>query len=193
MQKTLAVRLGTRLPWYYISLSHTHTHTHTLHKHSHTYTHTSGDIIALVLAKPDAISAWRELLGPTDSARARQEAPSSLRARYGTDQTRNALHGSDSQFSAEREIKFMFPEGEICTTVWIMTRSHCCEMYRDTCTAINKPATAAITAIYNSHAWLTAELMGKYPQIESQLITCTYCQVSALPKERLGGGGNFPH
>lgn len=73
---------------------------------------TSDDIIVLVLAKPDAIAEWRELLGPTDASRARQEAPHSLRARYGTDQTQNALHGSDSYLAAEREIRFMFPEGE---------------------------------------------------------------------------------
>ena len=40
---------------------------------------------------------------------ARQEAPESLRARYGTDQTRNAVHGCDSYYGAEREIRFMFP------------------------------------------------------------------------------------
>jgi len=70
----------------------------------------SDDIISLVLAKPDAISEWRELIGPTSTNRAREEAPESLRARYGHDQTRNALHGSDNYHSAEREIKFMFPE-----------------------------------------------------------------------------------
>ena len=33
----------------------------------------------------------------------------SLRAIYGTDSQRNALHGSDSLASAEREIHFFFP------------------------------------------------------------------------------------
>ena len=31
----------------------------------------SSDIIALVLAKPDAIAEWRRLLGPTDAKRAK--------------------------------------------------------------------------------------------------------------------------
>ena len=31
----------------------------------------SSDIIALVLAKPDAIAEWRRLLGPTDARRAK--------------------------------------------------------------------------------------------------------------------------
>lgn len=72
----------------------------------------SNDIIVLVLAKPDAIEDWRSLIGPTDARRAREEAPESLRAIFGHDQTKNGLHGSDSQFTAEREIKYMFPECE---------------------------------------------------------------------------------
>ncbi|XP_064387905.1 nucleoside diphosphate kinase homolog 5-like [Halichondria panicea] len=70
----------------------------------------SADIIALVLAKRDAIQEWRDLLGPTNAVRAKQEAPDSLRAKYGHDQTRNGLHGSDSYHTAEREIRFMFSE-----------------------------------------------------------------------------------
>ena len=36
----------------------------------------------------------------------------SLRAVYGTDSTKNALHGSDSYSSAEREIHFFFPDSK---------------------------------------------------------------------------------
>jgi nucleoside-diphosphate kinase len=49
------------------------------------------------------------LLGPTDSNRARQESPTSLRAIYGTDEQRNAFHGSSSPADARREINFFFP------------------------------------------------------------------------------------
>ncbi|KAL5468903.1 hypothetical protein EMCRGX_G030053 [Ephydatia muelleri] len=70
----------------------------------------SGEILVLALAKPDAIAAWRALLGPTNASKAKEEAPHSMRARYGHDHTRNGLHGSDSFFNAEREIKFMFPD-----------------------------------------------------------------------------------
>jgi len=35
----------------------------------------------------------------------------SLRALFGIDGQRNALHGSDSRLSAEREISLLFPEG----------------------------------------------------------------------------------
>ena len=64
----------------------------------------------LVLAKKDAITAWRSLIGPTQTAKARDEAPGSIRAVYGTDNQKNAVHGSDSPQSAAREIRFFFPD-----------------------------------------------------------------------------------
>jgi len=70
----------------------------------------SGPIIAMVLAKENSILEWRDLLGPTSSHRARETHPESLRAIYGTDDQRNAVHGSDSQKGAEREIRFFFPD-----------------------------------------------------------------------------------
>jgi adenylate kinase len=65
----------------------------------------SGPVTALVLEKEDAVRAWRELMGPTNSLRAREAAEAAhpldeeawpLRALFGTDGTRNATHGSDS-------------------------------------------------------------------------------------------------
>lgn len=71
---------------------------------------TSGPIVAFVLRKQDAISAWRQLIGPTNVEKAREEAPSSIRARFGSDATKNATHGSDSDESAKREVQFFFPD-----------------------------------------------------------------------------------
>lgn len=71
---------------------------------------TSGPIVALVLRKQDAIASWRALIGPTNVEKARDEAPTSIRARYGTDNTRNATHGSDAIESAAKEITFYFPD-----------------------------------------------------------------------------------
>lgn len=45
---------------------------------------TSGPILALILAKQDAVAAWRSLMGPTNIEVARDTAPSTLRALYGT-------------------------------------------------------------------------------------------------------------
>jgi len=71
----------------------------------------SGPIIAMELAKEDAIKSWRELMGQTNSHKARELSPGSIRALYGTDEQRNAVHGSDSPTSAERELRFFFSEG----------------------------------------------------------------------------------
>uniref|UniRef100_A0A3B3RQ08 Nucleoside diphosphate kinase homolog 7 n=2 Tax=Paramormyrops kingsleyae TaxID=1676925 RepID=A0A3B3RQ08_9TELE len=70
---------------------------------------TSGPVIAMDIMGDEAVSTWRELLGPTDSDTARREATQSLRARFGTDGTQNAGHGSDSLASAARELEFFFP------------------------------------------------------------------------------------
>ncbi|XP_075065897.1 nucleoside diphosphate kinase homolog 5 [Mixophyes fleayi] len=69
----------------------------------------SGPIIALELTRHNAIIAWRELMGPSNSLKAKETHPDSLRAIYGTDDLRNAVHGSYCFTSAEREIRFMFP------------------------------------------------------------------------------------
>lgn len=43
----------------------------------------SGPVVAFELIGEGAIAKWRSLIGPTDSAAARSEAPASLRARFG--------------------------------------------------------------------------------------------------------------
>eukprot|EP01026_Neomeris_dumetosa_P073356 TRINITY_DN7539_c0_g1_i1.p3 TRINITY_DN7539_c0_g1~~TRINITY_DN7539_c0_g1_i1.p3 ORF type:complete len:233 (+),score=29.42 TRINITY_DN7539_c0_g1_i1:25-699(+) len=70
----------------------------------------SGPIYALVLCKQNAIADWRAFMGPTNSIKAKEEAPRTLRALFGTDGTFNACHGSDSEQSAIREIRFFFPQ-----------------------------------------------------------------------------------
>lgn len=55
-----------------------------------------------------AIAKWRTLIGPTDSNKARAEAPNSLRAAFGTDGSFNACHGSDAPDTAAEEIGFFF-------------------------------------------------------------------------------------
>ncbi|XP_026175323.1 nucleoside diphosphate kinase 6 [Mastacembelus armatus] len=77
----------------------------------------SGPMRAYILAREDAISHWRELMGPTKVFRARYTSPSTIRARFGLTDTRNTTHGSDSVESAQREIIFFFPE--FCVEEWM--------------------------------------------------------------------------
>ncbi|KAK3095701.1 hypothetical protein FSP39_017831 [Pinctada imbricata] len=70
---------------------------------------TRGPVIAFEIMGESVIQKWRDLLGPTDSAQARQDAPNSIRSRFGKDKTENACHGSDSTASAIRELEFFFP------------------------------------------------------------------------------------
>lgn len=60
---------------------------------------TSDVCIGLELVRDDAVAQWRKVLGPTNTATAKAEAPGSIRARYGVDQTLNACHGADAQTS----------------------------------------------------------------------------------------------
>lgn len=85
---------------------------------------TSGPVLAMVLERPCAIATWRSLVGPTDSAKARESAPRSLRARYGTDGQRNACHGSDGTASAQRESAIFFPQvNAVQTTIALVSES----------------------------------------------------------------------
>ncbi|KAI9218309.1 nucleoside diphosphate kinase [Blastocladiella britannica] len=68
----------------------------------------SGPIVALVLEKENAVVAWRDAMGPTNAIKAREIAADTLRALYGTDGSKNALHGSDSPLNAVREIGLLF-------------------------------------------------------------------------------------
>ena len=72
---------------------------------------TSGPVIVQVLEGENAIARNRELMGATNPAEA---APGTIRADYAESIDANAVHGSDSPTSAEREIGFFFADGGIC-------------------------------------------------------------------------------
>ena len=71
---------------------------------------TSAPIMALVLAGDDVIKKVRELNGATNPATA---ADGTIRKLYATDKTKNAVHASDSEASAAREIPIFFSACEI--------------------------------------------------------------------------------
>ena len=68
---------------------------------------TSGPVFIQVLEGEDAINKNRELMGNTDPSKAN---PGTIRADYADTIDANAVHGSDSEKSAEREIAFFFSD-----------------------------------------------------------------------------------
>jgi nucleoside-diphosphate kinase len=63
----------------------------------------SGPCVVLVLKGEGAIERYRALMGATDPKRA---TPNTLRALYGSDVEKNAVHGSDAAATAAQEIEF---------------------------------------------------------------------------------------
>ena len=67
----------------------------------------SGSVVVMVLEKENAIKAWKDFIGATDPQKADAET---LRKIFGTDITKNAVHGSDSEENAKIEINKIFPD-----------------------------------------------------------------------------------
>lgn len=70
----------------------------------------SSSIYALILAKNDAITSWRSLIGKANVYRTIYSDPDCIRSRFGLTDTRNAVHGSDSEATVRREASFFFPD-----------------------------------------------------------------------------------
>ena len=68
---------------------------------------TGGPLVAICAEGPDAVTAVRTLMGPTNPVTA---PPGSLRGDYALEITFNLVHGSDSEASAARELALFFPE-----------------------------------------------------------------------------------
>jgi len=71
----------------------------------------SGPVVVSVLTGEDAIAYHRQLMGTTDPTTA---AVGTVRAQFANSTRENAVHGSDSVASAEREINFFFDPLELC-------------------------------------------------------------------------------
>ena len=68
---------------------------------------TSGPLVAMVVEGERVIEAFRALAGATDPVAA---TPGTIRGDYALEVQQNIVHGSDSTYSAEREIKLFFPD-----------------------------------------------------------------------------------
>jgi nucleoside-diphosphate kinase len=71
---------------------------------------TSGPCVVMAIEGENAVAKYREVMGSTDSKKA---APGTIRAKYGTDIEKNAVHGSDSPDNAKIELSFFFTGAEL--------------------------------------------------------------------------------
>ena len=71
---------------------------------------TSAPVVVQVLEGEDVIAKNREIMGVTNPKEAEE---GTIRRQFALDIERNSVHGSDSQESAEREIRFFFSEIEL--------------------------------------------------------------------------------
>ena len=72
---------------------------------------TSGPSVVMALEKDDAVQAWRDLMGPTDSTKAPK---GTIRGDFGKNVGENAVHGSDSPENAKIELSYFFNATEFC-------------------------------------------------------------------------------
>ena len=71
---------------------------------------TSGPCMVLVLGKPNAVQAWRETIGSTNPDEAEENT---IRKDFASNVQENAVHGSDSDENAEKEIAYFFTDSEL--------------------------------------------------------------------------------
>jgi nucleoside-diphosphate kinase len=71
---------------------------------------TSGPVMLMVLEGENAVEKNREIMGATNPQNA---APGTLRKLYAASIEANAVHGSDSSSSANREINYFFDKNDV--------------------------------------------------------------------------------
>jgi nucleoside-diphosphate kinase len=71
---------------------------------------TSGPCLPMALEREDAVNHMRTVIGATDPAEA---APGTIRKLFAESKGKNAIHASDSEENAAREVAFFFTEGEL--------------------------------------------------------------------------------
>jgi nucleoside-diphosphate kinase len=71
---------------------------------------TSGPVLLMCLEGENAVLTNREIMGATDPAKA---APNTIRKDFADSIEANAVHGSDSLKSAERELAYFFEKSDL--------------------------------------------------------------------------------
>ena len=68
---------------------------------------TSGPVVAMVWQGPDVINLARRIIGATKPSEA---TAGTIRGDFANTTEKNLIHGSDSESTAEQEIKLWFPD-----------------------------------------------------------------------------------
>ena len=74
---------------------------------------TSGPCMILALKKDNAVKSWRKTIGATNPEGAEKNT---IRRDFATNVQENAVHGSDSDENAEKEIAFFFSDSELLSS-----------------------------------------------------------------------------
>uniref|UniRef100_A0A7S3CTM4 Nucleoside diphosphate kinase-like domain-containing protein n=1 Tax=Strombidium rassoulzadegani TaxID=1082188 RepID=A0A7S3CTM4_9SPIT len=76
-------------------------------------THLTSDVcLGLELLKVNAVEDLLRVAGPSNALQAKNQAPDSLRAMFGKESLRNAVHASESEELASSEIDYFFNQGK---------------------------------------------------------------------------------
>ena len=71
---------------------------------------TSGPSMVLALQKENAVQSWRDTIGATNPEEAIEDT---IRKDFASNVQENAVHGSDSDENAQKEIAFFFIDSEL--------------------------------------------------------------------------------
>ena len=71
---------------------------------------TSGPCMVLALQKDNAVESWRKTIGSTNPEEAAEDT---IRKDFASNVQENAVHGSDSDENAQKEIAFFFLDSEL--------------------------------------------------------------------------------
>ena len=71
---------------------------------------TSSPVVGLELTGLNAIEHWKKLIAKTTMEEAKMKYPNSLRARFGIDQSKNAVHGSDDLNESNIQLSLFFED-----------------------------------------------------------------------------------
>jgi len=69
-----------------------------------------GSILVMALERENAIAEWREIMGATNPANAKE---GTIRKKWAESIERNAVHGSDAEDTARFELSYFFPGYEL--------------------------------------------------------------------------------